>query len=257
MKSVYVFCGLLGLCLARVPLSSSDNDDGSYNPAKYEDPYKHTEVEDYSGEPQQQLHQQQYQQPQQFQQPQEYQPQDYYQAQQQSFFRPTPPQYRSQQPEQYVTDPKNAAILTEQRYLNGDGKFGASYTQDDGVQFKEEASPDGTRRGSYSYVDPSGQRRTVTYTAGKDGFQASGDHLPVGPAPQPQAAPPQAAYAPQGTPQPAYVPQAGPAYRPQPQAYQQPAYAPPQSQYQPQAYQQAHPNSLPNGNGQYSFDARY
>lgn len=58
----------------------------------------------------------------------------------------------------YRGDPKTAAILTEQRYLGGDGRFGATYTQEDGVNFKEESDPDGTRRGSYSYVDPNGQR---------------------------------------------------------------------------------------------------
>ncbi|BES91846.1 Insect cuticle protein [Nesidiocoris tenuis] len=82
---------------------------------------------------------------------------------------------------QYHGDPRNAAILTDSRYLNGDGKFGAAYSQEDGVEFKEETDADGTRRGSYSYVDPSGQRKTVSYTAGKNGFQASGSHLPTGP----------------------------------------------------------------------------
>ncbi|XP_058063197.1 larval cuticle protein 1 [Anopheles bellator] len=92
----------------------------------------------------------------------------------------------------YHRDPKTAAILSEQRYLSGDGKFGAAYTQEDGTDFKEETDADGNRRGSYSYVDPTGQRRTISYVAGKNGFQASGDHLPVAPpapaqpAPQPQ-----------------------------------------------------------------------
>ncbi|XP_060881153.1 uncharacterized protein LOC132952754 [Metopolophium dirhodum] len=82
---------------------------------------------------------------------------------------------------------QNAAILTDARYLSNNGQFGASYTQGDGVEFKEEADAEGNRRGSYSYVDPNGQRRTVSYTAGKDGFKATGDHLPV--APSPVAAP--------------------------------------------------------------------
>lgn len=68
-------------------------------------------------------------------------------------------------------DPRNAAIISEQRYLSGDGSFGAQYKQEDGVQFKEESLPDGSRRGTYSYVDPSGQTRTITYTAGKNGFE--------------------------------------------------------------------------------------
>lgn len=69
----------------------------------------------------------------------------------------------------YHQDPKTAAIISEQRYLSGDGKFGAAYTQEDGINFKEETDADGTRHGSYSYVDPSGERRTISYTAGKNG----------------------------------------------------------------------------------------
>ncbi|PSN34789.1 hypothetical protein C0J52_06216 [Blattella germanica] len=138
---------------------------------------------------------------------------------------------------QYHGSPQTAAILSEQRFLSGDGTFGAAYSQEDGVEFKEESDPSGNRRGSYSYVDPSGQRRTVTYTAGKDGFVASGAHLPVAPpAPAPQ---------PGYQPQPQYNPPAPQQnynnYNPQPQ-YQsqyQPQYNPPAPQqnynnYQPQ-----------------------
>lgn len=70
---------------------------------------------------------------------------------------------------QYHSDPRTAQILNEQRYLSGDGKFGAAYTQDDGTDFKEETDADGTRHGRYAYIDPTGQKRTVTYTAGKNG----------------------------------------------------------------------------------------
>ncbi|XP_030370958.1 uncharacterized protein LOC115621444 [Scaptodrosophila lebanonensis] len=136
----------------------------------------------------------------------------------------------------YHQDPKTAAIISEQRYLSGDGKFGAAYTQEDGINFKEETDADGTRHGSYSYVDPTGQRRTISYTAGKNGFQASGEHLPVAPPAPPQPVPTAA------------VPQSQPAYRSndyddgsydpryndpsfnQQQSYQQPA---PQPQYRP------------------------
>lgn len=59
---------------------------------------------------------------------------------------------------------------SEQRYLSGDGKFGAAYVQEDGTDFKEETDADGTRRGSYSYIDPNGQKRTISYTAGKNGY---------------------------------------------------------------------------------------
>lgn len=61
----------------------------------------------------------------------------------------------------YQGDPRTAAILAEDRYLQSDGRFGAQYQQEDGVNFKEESSPDGTRKGSYSYVDPNGQRHTI------------------------------------------------------------------------------------------------
>lgn len=69
----------------------------------------------------------------------------------------------------YHQNPKTAAIISEQRYLSGDGKFGAAYTQEDGTDFKEETDADGTRHGQYSYIDPNGQKKTVKYTAGKNG----------------------------------------------------------------------------------------
>lgn len=93
---------------------------------------------------------------------------------------------------QYAGDPKTAAILQEARYLSGNGAFGAAYQQEDGIDFKEETDPDGNRRGSYSYIDPTGQRKTVNYVAGKNGFVASGDHIPVAP----QAAAPTPGYQP-------------------------------------------------------------
>lgn len=76
--------------------------------------------------------------------------------------------------EAHYQSPHKAAILSDTRYLAGDGTFGAAYSQEDGVVFKEESDVNGDRRGSYSYVDPTGQRRTVTYTAGKNGFQVRG-----------------------------------------------------------------------------------
>lgn len=83
----------------------------------------------------------------------------------------------------YAGDPKTAAIVQEARYLNGNGAFGAAYQQEDGIDFKEETDADGNRRGSYSYIDPTGQRKTVNYIAGKNGFQAIGDHIPTAPLP--------------------------------------------------------------------------
>ncbi|XP_037954644.1 proline-rich extensin-like protein EPR1 [Teleopsis dalmanni] len=175
----------------------------------------------------------------------------------------------------YHQNPQTAAIISEQRYLSGDGKFGAAYEQEDGINFKEETDADGTRHGSYSYVDPTGQRRTISYTAGKHGFQAAGEHLPVAPpappqpipqpgyAPQPQYQPPShnayrggnndyddGSYDPRyndpgfgQNQQPAYQPAPQPQYRPPAPTYNpppQPAYNPPQQQYnhyQPQQQQ--------------------
>ena len=75
----------------------------------------------------------------------------------------------AQHGQNYHQNPQTAAIISEQRYLSGDGKFGAAYEQEDGINFKEETDSDGTRHGSYSYVDPTGERRTISYTAGKNG----------------------------------------------------------------------------------------
>lgn len=71
--------------------------------------------------------------------------------------------------QKYHGNPQTAAILSEQRYLSGDGKFGSAYSQEDGINFKEETDSDGTRHGSYSYIDPNGSRKTISYTAGKNG----------------------------------------------------------------------------------------
>lgn len=73
--------------------------------------------------------------------------------------------------------------MSEARYLAVNGQFGSQYKQEDGVEFKEESDDQGNRKGSYSYIDPNGVRRTVTYTAGKDGFRATGDHIPAPPVP--------------------------------------------------------------------------
>lgn len=132
----------------------------------------------------------------------------------------------------YAGDPKIAAILQEARYLSGNGAFGAAYQQEDGIDFKEETDANGDRKGSYSYIDPSGQRKTVHYTAGKNGFQATGDHIPSAPLP--------AAPVPQYKPDPRYNP---PDYQ-APQQYSAPAtrnYAKPDEddgEYHPELYEQ-------------------
>lgn len=133
----------------------------------------------------------------------------------------------------YAGDPKTAAIVQEARYLSGNGAFGAAYQQEDGIDFKEETDADGNRRGSYSYIDPSGQRKTVNYVAGKNGFQATGDHIPTAPLP---VAP-------------------TPGYEPDPR-YNSPDYKQPQQYSAPQQYtapvQQRNYGGKPNeDDGQY------
>ncbi|KAJ8674693.1 hypothetical protein QAD02_010479 [Eretmocerus hayati] len=142
----------------------------------------------------------------------------------------------------YLSASQNAAILKDSRYLAG-RSFGAAYTQDDGVEFKEESDEYGNRRGSYSYVDPTGQRRTVTYTAGVNGFQATGDHIPSAPPPTPVQ--PEYVPLPQYNP-PDYVP---PQPRPAIPARAGPPSQPPQYQlvrrpYQPQ-YETQEPSYEP------------
>lgn len=60
----------------------------------------------------------------------------------------------------------------------GDGKYNFAYsTGDDGGHKREESGgSDGTISGKYSYIDPNGNVREVSYKAGAGiGFQPSGD----------------------------------------------------------------------------------
>lgn len=75
-------------------------------------------------------------------------------------------------------------ILMHKQALAQDGSFNYAFAADNGLQQGESISPDGTRRGSYSYVDPNGKKISVKYTAGKEGFRiVEGDHLPKAPVP--------------------------------------------------------------------------
>ncbi|XP_068629213.1 DNA translocase FtsK [Battus philenor] len=183
----------------------------------------------------------------------------------------------------YAGDPKTAAILQEARYLSGNGAFGAAYQQEDGIDFKEETDPDGNRRGSYSYIDPTGQRKTVNYVAGKNGFMASGDHIPTAP----QAAAPTPGYQPDprynspdykapqySSPQQYTAPAAPRNYggKPSvddgqyhPELYEQENYVAPRSQYQSQPqyqapqpqYQAPQPQYQPQPQQQYQPQAKF
>ena len=79
-----------------------------------------------------------------------------------------------------------------------------------------------------SYVDPNGKVINVKYSAGKDGFQVEGDHLPQ--APQPVAPAAADVVVPQGTPVQQAQPQPLPLFTPQQPVYTPQAVAPQQPQ---------------------------
>lgn len=123
-----------------------------------------------------------------------------------------------QQSQNYDLQPQRPlpAILMHKQSLNQDGSFNYAFAADNGLQQGESISPDGTRRGAYSYVDPNGKKITVRYTAGKDGFKVEGDHLPRPPSPIAAAAAPAVAPAPAIAPQSGFVPRPSPYYQPSP-----------------------------------------
>ncbi|MCF6818976.1 chitin-binding domain-containing protein, partial [Corynebacterium parakroppenstedtii] len=59
--------------------------------------------------------------------------------------------------------------------IHGGGYNFGYATGDAGGHSRVESGSAGAVSGSYSYVDPNGDLRTVQYTAGPQGFQASGD----------------------------------------------------------------------------------
>lgn len=50
-----------------------------------------------------------------------------------------------------------------------------------GISRLEQGNADGTVSGSYSFVDANGVIQNVQYTAGPEGFRATGNNLPVAP----------------------------------------------------------------------------
>ncbi|GLH09413.1 Cuticle protein 6 [Gryllus bimaculatus] len=128
-------------------------------------------------------------------------------------YQPQPQQYR--EPANYAgQEPRRPlpAIIMHKQALTQDGAFNFAFAADNGLQQGETINPDGSRTGSYSYVDPHGKTIKVKYSAGKDGFRVlEGDHLPRAPQPSPQAAEPAPAPAQYNHPQPS-----GPRYSAQP-----------------------------------------
>lgn len=86
----------------------------------------------------------------------------------------------------YTSPP--VAILMHKQALGQDGSFNYAFSAENGLQQGESINPDGSRTGSYSYVDPNGKTISLRYTAGKDGFRVlEGDHIPKAPLPIPPA----------------------------------------------------------------------
>jgi len=82
---------------------------------------------------------------------------------------------------QQLVDEKDAKIVKEQRFNNGDGRTGAAFATENEILFHEESDAEGTRIGQYSYIGADGKTYTVKYSAGKEGFRIlDGAHIPSG-----------------------------------------------------------------------------
>jgi len=81
--------------------------------------------------------------------------------------------------QQVALDERDARIVKEQRFNNGDGRNGAAFATENEINFREETDADGTRIGQYSYIGDDGKTYFIKYSAGKDGFRIlDGDHIP-------------------------------------------------------------------------------
>lgn len=124
-----------------------------------------------------------------------------------------PPQHYEKETYYYSTRPP-PQIISHKQAQNHNGAFKFAFTAENGLTHGEEISPDGSRTGGYSYIDPHGKKITVKYSAGKEGFRIiEGDHLPRPvplPAHHPQPAESHHQYkppSPQKPPQQKYIPQ--------------------------------------------------
>lgn len=140
-----------------------------------------------------------------------------------------PQQYRDDSYSQPTRPPPK--IISHKQAQNHDGAFKYAFAAENGLSQGEIISPDGSRNGGYTYVDPHGKKISVKYTAGKEGFRIiEGDHLPKSPEhAQPAPAAPYNQYQQRG-------PEDDGSYRPElyekPEEHR-PAYAPPQPIYKP------------------------
>lgn len=79
-------------------------------------------------------------------------------------------------------------ILRQDSDINPDGSYSYAYETGNGIQASEQGTLKRVEEeeaiaatGEYSYTDPDGNLVRVSYIADENGFQPTGDHLPVAP----------------------------------------------------------------------------
>lgn len=84
-------------------------------------------------------------------------------------------------------------ILKQINKINDDGSYTYGFESADGSFRIETRDASGNVKGKYGYMDETGQLKTVQYTSGNSGFEATGDHFPEPvralPVPVPQSVP--------------------------------------------------------------------
>jgi len=76
-------------------------------------------------------------------------------------------------------DERDAKIIKEQRFNNGDGRTGSAFATENKISFHEESDENGNRIGQYSFIGDDGKEYITKYIAGPEGFRIiEGDHVP-------------------------------------------------------------------------------
>lgn len=85
-------------------------------------------------------------------------------------------------------DPKDIPIVAQETIIEPDGSYRYNYETGDGVKASQvgdlkqiDKETVGISQGSYSWQGDDGKTYTVTYIADENGFQPTGEHLPVPP----------------------------------------------------------------------------
>ncbi|XP_050720551.1 cuticle protein AM1199-like [Eriocheir sinensis] len=84
------------------------------------------------------------------------------------------------------SDHKHIAILSDNRYDNGDGNFGYDFETEHGIDVEAKGTPGSKGQsnigGSYKFILPDGTQAVVTYIADENGYRAES---PLNPTPHP------------------------------------------------------------------------